>query len=111
MILRLPNSPLRNEVNIIGQNWLALKLNLENPPATLAEAVERLLLILSEEDKRAMVVMAEDDLCDLHFSIGLLIRNAWLRQADRDLLAAYGAHSSDEASHRVIGALWRALQG
>ncbi|WP_256360329.1 DUF6794 domain-containing protein [Methylomonas koyamae] len=90
--------------------WSAFKVKLDSQPTTLSDAIERLLLILREEDKRTIAAMTEEDLCDLHFSLGLLIRNAWLHQADSDLLAACGTHSSDEASCRVIGALWRALQ-
>uniref|UniRef100_UPI00402B1EC6 DUF6794 domain-containing protein n=1 Tax=Methylomonas sp. PHL2-19 TaxID=3438878 RepID=UPI00402B1EC6 len=90
--------------------WSAFKVKLDSQPTTLSDAIERLLLILREEDKRTIAAMTEQDLCDLHFSLGLLIRNAWLHQADSYLLAACGTHSSDEASCRVIGTLWRALQ-
>lgn len=94
----------------LTKNWPTLKLELENPPVTIPEAVERLLLVLSNEDKLAIAAMAQDDLYDLHFTLGLAIRNAWLNQVDSYLRAACGTFHPDDASHVIIGALWRELQ-
>lgn len=51
----------------LTKNWPALKLELANPPVTIPEAIERLLLVLSNEDKLAIASMDESDLYDLHF--------------------------------------------
>lgn len=92
------------------KNWPALKLELSNPPVTIPEAIERLLLVLSTEDKLAIGAMDEEDLYDLHFTLGLVIRNAWLNKVDSYLRAACGTYHPDDASHVIIGALWRRLQ-
>ncbi|WP_348637023.1 DUF6794 domain-containing protein [Methylomonas sp. UP202] len=87
-----------------------LKLELENPPTTLPEAVDRLQSILLEEDKQAIAGMAVDDLYNLHFNLGLAIRNAWLNRTGGDLLTACGTYHPDDASQVILVALWRALQ-
>lgn len=51
----------------MAKNWSALKLELSNPPITVPEAIERLLLDLSNEDKLTIAAMTEEDLYDLHF--------------------------------------------
>ncbi|WP_445370086.1 DUF6794 domain-containing protein (plasmid) [Methylomonas sp. HW2-6] len=94
----------------MANTWSAFKLKLDSQPTTLSDAIERLLLILREEDKRTIAAMTEDDLCDLHFSLGLLIRNAWLHKSESDLLAACGTYHPDDASQLILGGLWRALQ-
>jgi hypothetical protein len=94
----------------LAKNWSTLKIELSNPPVTIPEAIERLLLVLSPEDKLAIAAMLEEDLYDLHFTLGLAIRNAWLNQVDSFLRAACGTYHPDDASHVIIGALWRTLQ-
>lgn len=94
----------------MAKNWSDLKLELSNPPVTVQEAIDRLLLVLSDEDKRTIAAMAEEDLYDLHFTLGLAIRNAWLNQVDSYLRAACGTFHPDDASHVIIKKLWRALQ-
>lgn len=94
----------------MAKNWSDLKLEITHPPATVQEAVERLLLVLSDEDKLAIAIMAEEDLFDLHFSLGLAIRNAWLNQVGGGLLAACGTSHPDDASSVIICGLWRTLQ-
>jgi hypothetical protein len=49
-----------------------------DPPSTVAEAVDRLLDILDEDDQQAIAGMSPDELIDLHFGLGMGIRNAWL---------------------------------
>lgn len=60
----------------MAKNWADLKLEISSPPLTIPEAIERLLLVLSDEDKLAIAAMAEEDLFDLHVTLGLAIRNA-----------------------------------
>ncbi|MDD2759924.1 MAG: hypothetical protein PHH11_06480 [Methylomonas sp.] len=92
------------------KSWSALKIELSKPPVTIPEAIDRLLLLLSKEDKAAIAAMAEEDLCDLHFTVGLAIRNAWLNPLDSYLRAACGTYHPDDASHVIITKLWQALQ-
>lgn len=94
----------------MAKNWSDLKLELSSPSHTVDEAVKRLLLVLSDADKLAIAAMAEDDLYDLHFTLGLTIRNAWLHKPESQLLASCGTSHPDDASSTIIGALWRALQ-
>ena len=47
------------------------------PPQTLAQAVERLLANLPEEDQQRLRSMKQEDLISLHFSLGMGIRNAF----------------------------------
>jgi hypothetical protein len=44
-------------------------------PETLEEAVESVISILSEEDRNSLKNIRKEDLIELHFSLGLLIRN------------------------------------
>ena len=43
-------------------------------PETVEEAVERVLSVMSEEDKKGLRNTAERDLIGLHFSLGMMIR-------------------------------------
>lgn len=44
-------------------------------PRTLREAVDRLLLTLSQAEKEGIAGLPEADLIDLHFGLGMRIRN------------------------------------
>lgn len=80
------------------------------PPSTLEEAVDRLLLILTPEDCLKISQMKKDDLFHLYFGLGLEIRNAFdLHAADSELLRACGTDHADDASLVVIEALWARL--
>ncbi|MDP1666150.1 MAG: hypothetical protein Q8L79_13645 [Methylobacter sp.] len=46
-------------------------------PSTVDEAVEQLLVILSDSDKLTLANTPEQDLMDLHLSLGLSIRNGF----------------------------------
>ena len=94
----------------MAKNWSDLKLALSSPPLTVDEAVERLLFALKDEDKLAIAAMEEEYLYDLHFTLGLAIRNAWLHKPESQLLASCGTSHPDDASSIIIGALWRTLQ-
>ena len=63
-------------------------------PKTKKEAFALLDAMLSEEDKQAVV---ESDVYDLHFSLGLWIRNNWLYAQNQEdsgkLLKAFGDDS------------------
>ena len=50
---------------------------LAGQPETVADAVKLLLSVLNNEQKSNIAAMKEGDLIDLHFSLGLAIRNAF----------------------------------
>jgi hypothetical protein len=54
-----------------------ISLELGKPPETVAEAVDRLLLVLSDDQKVEIAATPEDDLVNLHFGLGREIRNAF----------------------------------
>jgi len=105
----------------LSKNWSASFRHNFQRPETVDEAVDRLMLILDGEQKVALAVMREEDLVDLHFSLGLAIRNAFgLHVPGSKLLtscnnaihpgASYNTVDPDDASGVIIGELWRALQ-
>jgi hypothetical protein len=77
----------------------------------LDDAVRRLLLILSDEERLTIAAMDQDDLIDLHFSLGAAIRNAFdLHNPDNPILAECATVHPDDASTIIIHALWKQLQ-
>ncbi|CCE25761.1 conserved protein of unknown function (plasmid) [Methylotuvimicrobium alcaliphilum 20Z] len=90
--------------------WTSLFGHILTPPETVAEAVEMLLGLLSVEEKFEIAVMPKDKLFDLHFGLGLAIRNAFrLHEPGSKLLASCGTSHPNDASSVIISALWRAL--
>jgi len=91
-------------------NWIdSFKLNLQ-PPETVAEAVDKLLLILSDEQKNEIRALKEDDLIDLHFGLGMEIRNAFgLHDLDSKLLADCGTRHPDDGAGVVVRELHNKL--
>lgn len=80
-------------------------------PQTVAEAVALLLAELKAEDKAHIRAMKKDDLIDLHFSLGMYIRNhLGLWQGNEALLADCGRIHPDDASGVILEALWAELQ-
>jgi len=58
-------------------NWSNQLENITKIPETVDEAVNRLIAILDDDHKQAISTMQKDDLIDLHFSLGIEIRNAF----------------------------------
>ena len=80
------------------------------PPGTVEEAVDLLLDVLASEHKLVIATMSEDKLIDLHFSLGMAIRNAFgLHDPDSKLLASCGVAHPDDASGVIIKELWNKL--
>jgi hypothetical protein len=92
-------------------------------PETLNEAVDRLLSELSEADKAKIKSMEKEDLWDVHFSLGLSIRNRFgLHAGNRKLMESCArqlhpndpkptfAFHEDDASSVIVEALWERLQ-
>jgi hypothetical protein len=91
----------------LTNNWTACLLRMP-APSTVDEAVERLIVILSDSDKRTLANTPEQDLMDFHFSRGLAIRNGFeLHRPDSRLVIEYG--TADDASMQMIHQLWKYL--
>lgn len=87
-----------------------ISLELGNAPETVAEAVDRLLLVLSDVQKAEIVATQEDDLIDLHFTLGLAIRNAFgLHDSGGKLLSDCSVVHPDDASGVVVKELRKKL--
>lgn len=83
-------------------------------PQTVDEAVSDVLRQMPAAEQQRLRAMSEEDLILLHFQLGMGIRNQYgLRQGNGALLAsACGdrACHPDEASMRILEAVWRRLQ-
>ncbi|MDT4330765.1 DUF6794 domain-containing protein [Methylomonas sp. MS20] len=77
----------------------------------MAEAVARLLLVLEEKDQLTIAAMELNNLIDLHYGLGLAIRNAYdLHNPDNPLLIECDTSHPDDAALFIIHALWQRLQ-
>ncbi|OAI10766.1 hypothetical protein A1359_16060 [Methylomonas lenta] len=94
----------------MAKNWSDLKLELSQPPCSIDQAVERLLLVLNDKNKLVIAALPAENLCDLYHTIGMAIKNAWLHKPDNQLLASCGTSQPDDASSVIISELWQALQ-
>jgi hypothetical protein len=92
-------------------------------PQTVAEAIDRLLGNMSTADREEFAGLSEDDLIQMHFGMGMGIRNQFgLWEGNNALLgdcAAAKGLSGDfswlsidpnDASTIILTALWRHLQ-
>jgi len=101
--------PLWSEVKLI-KNWPDFLQENSRVPETVDEAVDRLMMVLDGEQKIAIAAMPKNDLIDLHFSLGMAIRNAFgLHEPGSKLLAACGVAHPDDASGMIVDALWTKL--
>lgn len=93
-------------------HWLTQLISHNSqPPETLHEAVDRLLTILDNEDKRYLAGLSEAQLVDVHLTLGMAIRNVFkLHEPKSPLLSACGTIHPDDASEIIIRSLWLALQ-
>jgi hypothetical protein len=107
----LTHCPLWSFIKLI-KNWPALFQQHAKPPETVDEAVDQLVVILDGEQKAAIAVMREEDLIDLHFSLGMAIRNAFgLHTPDSKLKVSFGPHiQADDISVEIINKLWSRLK-
>jgi hypothetical protein len=85
-------------------------------PETVDEAVERLVAELPLKDKTNIANMDEIDLAELHFSLGLSIKNKFLYPRNEKLLESCRDVSADkylhwdQASAVIIKELWKRLK-
>jgi hypothetical protein len=84
-------------------------------PKTVAEAVERLESDMKLKDKSKLAGMSEDDLYNLHFSLGPYIRNNFLYPRNDALLESCRELSGDKFLHWdqagavILKELWKQL--
>ena len=89
-----------------------------DPPRSLEEAVRRLIDDLTPEMRATMMEMAESDLIDLHFGLGMAVRNAYgLHDPDSPLmgdaveqLGLGYLRDPDIVSGEIIEQAWRLLR-
>jgi uncharacterized protein DUF6794 len=80
-------------------------------PATLSTAVDTVIGSLSDDDKARITAKEEDDLAQLHFSLGLWIRNNLsLWHGNVALADATGSRNPDRAPNAVLRQVWRRLR-
>ena len=79
-------------------------------PLTVPNAVDMLLKDLEDHDLAVIRATAYDDLIDHHFGLSLVIRNRCQLHANSALVDATGASTADDASLRLLQALWRRLR-
>jgi hypothetical protein len=92
------------------KNWTTFLQDNFRLPETVDEAVERLMSVLEDEHKTVLAIMQEKDLIDLHFSLGMAIRNSFdLHVPWSKLLASCGVAHPDDASGMIIHKLWTRL--
>jgi len=93
-------------------DWSNQLDNITRTPKTVDEAVNRLVNVLDNEHKQAIATMLEDDLIELHFSLGIEIRNAFgLHDKNSPLLKSLGVFvHPDDASMVVIHVLWEKIR-
>ena len=87
-----------------------------NIPKTFDESVQRLMSDLSLKYKNTIANMDEADLINLHFSLGLSIRNKFFYPRNEQLLESCRLVSKDkylhwdEAASIIIRELWKQLK-
>jgi hypothetical protein len=95
----------------VTNNWADIFLKNTMHPETVDEAVELLMTVFENRHKMLLSILKEDELIDLHFGLGLSIRNAFgLHDADSKLLRDCGADNPDDASALIIKAVWTKLK-
>lgn len=94
----------------MNEIWPELIQRAIEPPKTITETVDRLVTVLDDEHKIVIAAMPEEDLVNLHFSLGVAIRNAFVFWESRNSISAScGAMSPDDVSDQVILELWKRL--
>ncbi|MDB5330944.1 MAG: hypothetical protein JWP03_2095 [Phycisphaerales bacterium] len=86
----------------------------DDMPKTVSEAVDRLLLSLSEEDKALIRGTEKVDLIRFHRSWGMGIRNGFgLWGTNKTLISALPPESrwADDSSMFIIEQVWERLRG
>ena len=119
--LNMPRSCTRSiAAAFVISAWMTLVVAAQNQlqsskdrPTTVDAAVHDILSNLSDEEKMQIRITRKDGLMQLHFGLVTGIRNRYglLKGNDKLLLSACGHPCRpDDASVKIIEALWEALQ-
>ena len=85
-------------------------------PKTVEQAVDRLIIDMALKDKTTLANMEETDLIELHFSLGIYVRNNYLYPGNDKLLESCRQKALDkylhwdQASMVIIKELWKRLR-
>jgi hypothetical protein len=94
----------------LNEIWPELIQKTIEPPKTISETVDRLITVLDDEHKIVIAAMKEEDLVNLHFSLGSAIRNAFgFWDPGSPLLISCNQVSPDDVSDQIIHELWKRL--
>jgi hypothetical protein len=94
----------------VNEIWPDLIQRTIEPPKTIAETVDRLIMVLDDEHKLVIAAMPKEGLGDLHFSLGLAINNAFGFWDSRSpLLTSSKSMNLDDVSDQIIIELWKRL--
>ena len=97
-------------MNAMNEIWPELIQKTIEPPKTITETVNRLLTVLDPEHKAAIAAMPQEELLNLHFSLGMAIRNAFgFWDSQSPLLNSYVPMHPDDISDQIIHELWQRL--
>lgn len=87
------------------------EMSINHLPTTIEAAVRLLKSVVPDDEQRKIISMQESDLVNLHFGLGLWIRNHLeLGSSNSALLESTGETHADDASGVLIKALWLALR-
>ena len=76
-------------------------------PRTIDEAVNQLLIILTDAEKQNIRVMQQEDLILLQFDLGKAIRKAYvLKDENVELMVSCNSIDTQECSMKIIEGLW-----
>jgi len=80
-------------------------------PETVSEAVNFLMAVLNDGQKNEIAALQEDELFDLHFTLGLAIRNAFgLHDLKSPLFIDCNVEHPDDSAGVIIQQLWLHLK-
>ena len=90
--------------------FFAFSCSKENIPATLEECFVKLDKILDSESIKKITSMKEDEIFNLHFSLGMWIRNNWGLWEGSELskwFNSLGIYHPDDMSGIILQSYWR----
>jgi len=97
-------------MHTVNEIWPEFIQKTIEPPKTITETVDRLFTVLDFEHKVAIAAMPQEELINLHFSLGLAIRNAFeFWDSKSPLLNSCKPTHSDNISDQIIHELWQRL--
>ena len=90
-----------------------MKFDQDSVPSTVDEAVQKVVQGLTDEDRE---VIRATNLADVHFGLGISLRNAWsLWERDsplkRDAAERFGIAHPDDISGLIVGWVYAIVRG